>query len=272
MYETFFGFQEKPFSLTPQAHHIFLSTTHEPVLQTLLYGVERRVGFMMLSGEVGSGKTTVVRCFLNKIRAQVRTSFVINPLLSTLDLIKTVNRDFGNECHSDSIQDQIDMLNQYLLQVQASHQTAVVVIDEAQNLSFEAFEMARMLSNLETETQKLINIIFVGQPELVEIIHQKRLRQLAQRIQVHAILKPLSQDQTAKYIEHKLSHCGRDIAVRFDPKAIHRIYKRSKGIPRVINAICDMGLLAAYSQSRYVIDKKIIKQALKEVPSYVYYS
>lgn len=164
------------------------------------------------------------------------------------------------------------MLNKYLLQVQAACQTAVVVIDEAQNLSFEAFEMARMLSNLETETQKLINIIFVGQPELVEIIHQKRLRQLAQRIQVHAVLKPLNQDQTAKYIEHKLSHCGRDVAVRFDSKAIHRIYKRSKGIPRVINAICDMGLLAAYSQSRYVIDKKIIKQALKEVPSYVYHS
>lgn len=272
MYEAFFGFETRPFALTPCAQNIFLSTQHDAAYRTLKYGLERRVGFMMLSGEVGCGKTTVIRALLEDIQDTVKTSYVLNPLLSTLDLLKTINRDFGNKCNADSIQKQIDTLNKYLLTIREDHRTAVVVIDEAQNLSFEAFEMTRMLSNLETESEKLINIIFVGQPELVEIIKQKRLRQLTQRIQVHAKLKPFDCDQTAQYIEHRLITAGKKVAVKFDGQAIHRIYKSSKGVPRIINAICDMGLLAAYSQSRFVIDRKLIKQALKEVPGYVYHS
>lgn len=272
MYEAFFGFTERPFALTPNTKYLFLSEHHERVLRTLLYGIEQRVGFMMLSGEVGSGKTTTVRALLNLIQDSVEISLILNPLLSTRDLLMNINRDFGNPCESESVQQQIDTLDRFLLSINAQGKTAVVIIDEAQNLSFEAFEMARMLSNLETESQKLLNIIFVGQPELVSIVSNKRLRQLAQRIQVHAQLYPLSLTQTEDYIIHRLKSAGERVAAHFDSYAIKRIYKKSKGIPRLINAICDMGLLAAYCKNSYVVDRKIIKQALKEVPNYVYHT
>lgn len=274
MYESFFGFEQPPFSLTPNSQILYPSVHHQAALQTLLYGVERRVGFMMLSGEVGSGKTTIIRNFLTQLDGKAETSYVINPLLSTADLIRTINKDLGvrGSATADSVQKQIELLNKYLLKINGEGRTVVVVIDEAQNLSFEAFEMARMLSNLETDTQKLINIIFVGQPELEVVLKQRNLRQLAQRIQVHARLKPLSYDQTQQYIEHRLTSSGKDVAVRFEPRAIKRIYKKSRGIPRIINAICDMSLLAAFSQSKFIVDRRIICQALKEVPAYVYHS
>ena len=273
MYETFYGFEEPPFSLTPNSQNIFPSLHHQAALQTLLYGIERRVGFMLLSGEVGSGKTTVIRSLLAQLDGKAETSYVINPLLSTLDLLRTINRDLGNRgSTTDSVQKQIEILNKYLLKINEDGRTVVVVIDEAQNLSFEAFEMTRMLSNLETDIQKLINIIFVGQPELEDVLKQRNLRQLAQRIQVHARLRPLTYDQTLQYIDYRIKHSGKNVGVKFEPRAVKRIYKRSKGIPRIINAICDMSLLAAFSQSKFVIDRKIIRQAMKEVPDYVYHS
>lgn len=274
MYETFFGFAEPPFSLTPNSQNIYPSLHHQAALQTLLYGIERRVGFMMLSGEVGSGKTTVIRTLLTQLSGKAETSYVINPLLSTHDLLRTINKDLGvrGSATADSVQKQIEMLNKYLLKINEEGRTVVVVIDEAQNLSFEAFEMTRMLSNLETDTQKLINIIFVGQPELETVLKQRNLRQLAQRIQVHAQLKALTYEQTQKYIEHRIRGAGQNANVKFEPRAVKRIYKKSKGIPRIINAICDMSLLAAFSQSKFVIDRRIIRQALKEVPAYVYHS
>lgn len=272
MYENFFGFKERPFTLTPNTKYLFLSEHHENVIRMLLYGIEQRVGFMLLSGEVGSGKTTTIRALLNLIQDSVETSLILNPLLSTRDLVMSINRDFGNACEAESVQQQIDTLNRYLLSLNSQGKTAVVIIDEAQNLSFEAFEMARMLSNLETESQKLLNIIFVGQPELVDIVSDKRLRQLAQRIQVHARLYPLDLKQTQDYIIHRLKSAGETVAAHFDAKAVKQIHKKSKGIPRLINAICDMGLLAAFSKNSRVIDKKIINQALKEVPHYVYHT
>lgn len=272
MYESFFGFSERPFALTPNTKYLYLSDHHENVIRMLLYGIEQRVGFMMLSGEVGCGKTTTIRALLNLIQGNVETSIILNPLLSTHDLVANINRDFGIPCDSGSTQLQIETLNRYLLDINAQGKTAVVIIDEAQNLSFEAFEMTRMLSNLETESQKLLNIIFVGQPELVKIISDSRLRQLAQRIQVHAQLAPLSLEQTHSYIAHRLLSANPNGAARFDPYAVKQVYKKSKGIPRIINAICDMGLLAAFSQSERTIGRKIINQALKEVPKYVYHS
>lgn len=290
MYESFFGFSERPFSLTPNTKFFYLSEHHEEVLRTLLYGIEHRVGFMMLSGEVGAGKTTTIRALLNLIQGRVETSLILNPLLSTLDLITSINRDFGNEVESESLQHQIESLNKYLLSVNAEGRTAVVVIDEAQNLSFEAFEITRMLSNLETESEKLINIIFVGQPELVTAVNDRKLRQLAQRIQVHVNLSPLDLRETGDYISHRLQNAGNakttthttgangtvskgaPVSAFFESDAIKQIFKKSKGIPRVINTICEMGLLAAFCNNTHIIDKKIIKQALKEVPSYVYHT
>jgi len=269
MYEKYFGFEEKPFSHTPNTKYIYYSEQHDAVLRTLLYGIESRGGFMLLTGEVGSGKTTTIRTLLNLLSSKIETSLILNPLVTTLDLIKSINKDFGNDWDNDSLQTQIETLNQHLLKLHSQGKTAVVVIDEAQNLSFEALEMTRMLSNLETETDKLINIVLVGQPELEEKLGTKEMRQLAQRIQMHAKLTPLDLDQTKGYIQHRVSKAGEKAAARFENIAIKKIFKKSKGIPRLINSLCDLSLLAAFSQNTYIVDRKIIKLAFKEVPRYV---
>ena len=245
MYEAFFGFSERPFALTPNTKYLYLSEHHEGVLRTLLYGIERHYGFMMLTGEVGSGKTTTVRALLNLMAESVETSVILNPLVSTLDLLKSINRDFGNEYEFESVQKQLEILNHDLLQIRNEQKTAVVIIDEAQNLSFEALEMTRMLSNLETESQKLINIILVGQPELESRLAHHELRQLAQRIQIHLKLAPLNLDQTSDYILHHLVKSGDRVVASFEKNAIQSIYKNTKGIPRLINNLCDLSLLAA---------------------------
>lgn len=271
MYEKFFGFTERPFELTPNTRFLFRSGQHEDALRTLLFGIERRIGFMMLVGEVGSGKTTTIRALVNELN-DVETSVVLNPLISNRELIHSINRDFGIECRSDSPLQQLEALNEYLLRLNAANRTALVILDEAQNLSFEAFEMTRMLSNLETETQKLINILFVGQPELEKLLQDLRYRQLSQRIKITARIRPLSLAETAGYIQHRISHAGENALACFDAKAIKKIYKSSGGIPRLINNICDLGLLAAFSKNAHVIDKHIIGAALKEVPSYVHHT
>lgn len=271
MYETFFGFSERPFTLTPNTKYLYLSEHHEGVLRTLLYGIENHYGFMMLTGEVGSGKTTTVRALLNLLAESVETSLILNPLISTLDLLKNINRDFGNDCDFESVQKQIEALNKYLLKLDQQNKTAVVIIDESQNLSFEALEITRMLSNLETESQKLINIILVGQPELETRLATHELRQLAQRIQINLKLAPLNLDQTADYIVHHLVKSGDRVVASFEKNAIQTIYKSTRGIPRLINNLCDLSLLAAFSQNTRIIDKKIIDRALKEVPHYVYH-
>ncbi len=272
MYEKFFGFAEKPFRHTPNTKYIYLSDQHDGVLRTLLYGLETRAGFMLLTGEVGSGKTTTVRTLLNLLADTIEVSLILNPLVTTLDLLKGINRDFGNVVESDSLQLQIESLNQFLLKLNTEGKTAVVIIDEAQNLSHEALEMTRMLSNLETESEKLINIIFVGQPELEKKLAATELRQLAQRIQIHAKIKPLSLDQTITYIEHRLKTAGEQSSARFEMAAVKKIYEKSKGIPRLINNLCELSLLAAFCGGTHIIDKVVIKQAFKEVASYVYHS
>ncbi len=272
MYESYFGFSEKPFSHTPNTRYLYLSEQHDGVLRTMLYGIESRAGFLMLTGEVGSGKTTTVRTLLNLLSGTVETSLIFNPLVNTLDLVKGINRDFGNDNQSSSVQEQLENLNTYLLKLDAEDKNAVVIIDEAQNLSFEALEMVRMLSNLETESHKLINIVLVGQPELEEKLAGKELRQLAQRIQIHVKLKPLTLEQTANYIVHRVRCAGERMTARFEAEAIRQIHKKSRGIPRLINNLCDLSLMAAFGANTSIIDKKITQRALKEVPSYVYHS
>lgn len=272
MYEEFFGFDEKPFSHTPNTKFLFFSEQHNGALKTLLYGIESRCGFMLLTGEVGSGKTTTVRGLLNVLSQSVETCYIFNPLITTLEILKSINKDFGRPCEADSCQQQMEHLNTYLLELSQLGKTAVVIIDEAQNLSFEALEMTRMLTNLETESQKLLNVILVGQPELDEKLKQRNLRQLAQRIQIHARLNPLTLPQTVGYIEHRLHCSGPRVAARFEGDAVKKIYKKSRGIPRLINSLCDLSLLAAYCENTHIIDTRITKKALKEVPDYVYHS
>lgn len=272
MYETFFGFEERPFTHTPNTRFIYLSEQHDAALRTLLYGIESRCGFMMLTGEVGLGKTTTVRMLFNLLADSVETCLILNPLVTTLDLLKSINRDFGLAWESNSTQEQIDTLNQYLIKINGLGKTAVVIIDEAQNLSHDALEMTRMLSNLETESEKLLNIILVGQPELEEKLSKKELRQLSQRIQIHAKLHALDLDQTHGYIEHRLHRAGQRASVRFEFAAIKKIFRKSKGIPRLINNLCDMSLLEAFAKNTHIVDKAIINKAFREVPKYVYHS
>lgn len=272
MYESFFGFSEKPFNHTPNTKYLYLSDQHDGALRTLLYGIESRAGFILVTGEVGSGKTTTVRTLLNLLSGTVATSLIFNPLVNTLDLVRAINRDFGIELDGESLQIQLEALNQHLMNLDMNGKNAAVIIDEAQNLSFEALEMIRMLSNLETETHKLINIILVGQPELEAKLAKRELRQLAQRIQLHVKLQPLSLEQTQNYIIHRIRCAGEQMTARFDMTAIRKIYQKTRGIPRLINNLCDLSLMAAFGASTYVIDKKIIQKALKEVPEYVYHS
>ncbi|MBI2982186.1 MAG: AAA family ATPase, partial [Deltaproteobacteria bacterium] len=226
MYLEFFSFSEPPFDITPNTHFLFLSPQHEEAIQSLLYGVRERRGFVVLTGEVGTGKTTSIREFLNRIDGTVETSLVLNPLLSTADLLRAINRDFGLEVkEGSSIQDQIAILNGFLLRCDLEQRIAVVIIDEAQDLSFEALEMVRLLSNLETESHKLLQLILAGQPELEAKLDQQALRQLRQRIQIRYALTPLDPKQTKDYILYRLEKAAPKSCLVFQPDTFERIHR-----------------------------------------------
>lgn len=272
MYESFFGFFEKPFSTTPNIHYLYPSTQHEGVIRILEHGIDERKGFLLLVGEVGTGKTTSIRELLRRLGDQVQTSVIFNPLVSTLELLKTINKDFGCEPLGESIHDQLETLNAFLLKNDSQGRTAVVVIDEAQNLSFETMEMARLLSNLETNTHKLLQILLVGQPELEEKLSEKSLRQIAQRIQIYCKLFPLSFSETCHYVAFRLQKAGSSPLLAFEPVALRELYKISGGIPRIINTICELALMSAYAQDTRVITKHMIKESAREAPIHVHYS
>jgi general secretion pathway protein A len=265
MYREFFDLKEYPFDMTPDPRFLHLSKQHEEAIATLCYGIHFRKGFVTLTGEIGTGKTTLVREVLNRLDDNVNTSLLLNPLLSILDLLKAINQDFGNKIDSISPQDQINALNNFLFDGDKNGKNAVVLIDESQNLSFEALEMIRMLSNLETENKKLLQIILVGQPELDQKLKSHNLRQLNQRITVRYKLYPLDFTETKKYIFHRLEIAGGQGKLKFEDTAIKRIYKYSNGIPRLINVISDRALLESYVKGKKIVDKKIIKSAISDI-------
>ncbi|MBI4223690.1 MAG: AAA family ATPase [Deltaproteobacteria bacterium] len=275
MYCEFFDFQEKPFNVTPDTRYLYLSPIHQSTLKVLQYGIEERKGFLLLTGEVGTGKTVSIRALLNNLKESCETSLILNPQLSRLELLKTINKDFGQELRSDSFKAQIDHLNEIALAWGRQGKNALVIIDEAQNLSPEALEMTRLLSNLETENFKLLQILLVGQPELIDKLSQKDLRQLRQRIQIHARLTPLDEPETERYVGYRIHKAGPKPCVAFEKSAITKIHQFSRGIPRLINTICDFSLMAAYSKSLRVITDKIVGLAFQETQGeipYVHYS
>lgn len=272
MYNHFFGFIEKPFHVTPNTKFLYPSTQHESVIQTLHYGIQDRKGFLMLVGEVGTGKTTSLRALLNRLGSDVQTSLILNPLISTVELLKCINKDFGCETPGETVKHQLDALNYFVLENYKEGRNSVVIIDEAQNLSHEALEMTRLLSNLETETDKLLQILLVGQPELEEKLSEKALRQLVQRIQIYCQLHPLDGVETEKYISHRVQKAGNNPSIAFERNAIRELYKLSGGVPRVINNICDLALLAAFSHGTRVITKQLIREAARETPIHVHHS
>ncbi len=265
MYLDFYGFREKPFNLTPDPRFVFLSKIHREAFAHLLYGINNRVGFICLTGEVGSGKTTVLRALLSQLTPEsYRTALIFNPCLSAPELLQHINREFGIPSSPEDGSSPLGTLNFFLLQQNTEGRTVVLVIDEAQNLDAPVLEQIRLISNLETEKEKLVQIVLSGQPELIEILQRKEMRQLSQRISVRYHLEPMDLQETVGYIHHRLITAGGRDGV-FSPRALKRIFKYSKGLPRLINAACDRALLTAYARDRGKINSRIAKEAIRDV-------
>jgi general secretion pathway protein A len=265
MYCPFFGLQEKPFSITPDPRFLFLSLSHQEALGHLLYGIEERKGFIAVTGEVGTGKTLLCRALLDRLGSHVRTALIFNSFLSEIELLRSINEDFGLPQGGATRKELIDRLNQYLIDAFSAGRNAVLMIDEAQNLSLPVLEQIRMLSNLETERGKLLQIILIGQPELRQQLGHPALRQLNQRIALRYHLQPFTRQETEDYINHRLVVAGSHGGVKFAPRAVSTIYRLSEGIPRKINLLCDRALLSAYVHETNRIDQTHVRQAFIEL-------
>ena len=265
MYNKFFGFKEKPFKLVPNPEYLFLSKSHEGALAHLTYAVSQGDGFVEMTGEVGTGKTTLCRVFLDGLDENIEAAYIFNPKLDALQLLKTINDEFNISSAPDNIKELIDILNLFLIEQKAAGKNIIVLIDEAQNLSKEVLEQLRLLSNLETTQDKLLQIILVGQPELGEMLGSHDLRQLGQRITIHCNLSPLSFQETTEYIRHRIALASHRAGPPFDRAAYRAIYKYSHGIPRLINIACDRVLLNAFSRNSYNVTGSIAKEAIKEL-------
>lgn len=266
MYNLFYGLEEQPFNLTPDSKYLFLSHRHQEALAALLFGVQERKGFIALSGEIGSGKTTLTRALLAQLDPKtVKTAVILNSYLNDLELLKTINEEFGLSSASDSKKALLDQLNRFLIEEHQLKNNVVLILDESQNLRPETLEQIRMISNLETETDKLIQIILVGQPELRRTLALPELEQLNQRITVRYHVTPLEEAEIGDYIKHRLAVAKAKVNVAFTPQALRLIYHYSKGIPRRINVICDRALLVGYVLGRYDVDGDTIQQAVEEV-------
>ena len=272
MYEEFYHFKENPFNVTSDPVFFFLSSCHSQAFSHLTYGIEHRKGILLITGEVGTGKTTLCRTLLDKYRNHkeynVKTALILNPSFLDQQLLQLILRDFGILGDFKNKFDLVNALNKFLLEETGKGNNIVLIIDEAQNLGVEELEQIRLLSNLETEKEKLLQIILIGQPELCEKLELASLRQLNQRITVRYHLLPLKREEIEKYINHRLriaSSKGSDNSVRFTNKAIDAIYESCEGTPRMVNIICERALLAGYTLETFIIDTKIINRCIKEV-------
>jgi len=265
LYNPYFHFSESPFSIATDPHFIYMSPRHQEGLAHLLYGINFGGGFVALTGEVGTGKTTLCRCLLQKIPEHIDIALILNPKLNAVELLATICDELGiiYDKSQRSLKDLIDLLNRHLLTGHANGRRTVLLIDEAQNLSMEVLEQIRLLTNLETNKTKLLQIVLVGQPELKESLKRRDLRQLNQRITARYHLLPLSLNETRAYIHHRLAVCNGRPGI-FKESAIRKIYKLSSGIPRMINILCDRALLGAYSIDTHVITPAIVSAAAKE--------
>jgi general secretion pathway protein A len=270
MYEDFFGFTEKPFSLTPDPKYLYKSESHANAFELLQYAIRRREGFVVVTGDIGAGKTTLCRALLEQIDRRTFTALVLNPFLSEDDLLKLILQDFGVVSREDvkagrlagvSKQDLIDTLYDFLLGLLPIRASAVLIIDEAQNLPLQVLEQLRILSNLETDKEKLLQIILVGQLNLQPLLRSPELRQLDQRVSIRYELKPLNREESAAYVAHRLYVAGGASNVSFTQKALQQVHQLSGGIPRLINLICDRSLLGAYSARVNKVSPELVTRA-----------
>ncbi len=265
MYKAFYGLSDNPFSIAPNPHYLFLSDRHREALAHLTYGLGETGGFVLLTGEVGTGKTTVSRCLLGQLPDNTDTAFILNPSLTELELLATLCDELKISYGDNPTLKQLtDHLSRFLLANHSKGRNTVLIIDEAQHLRPEVLEQLRLLTNLETDTKKLLQVILIGQPELQLLLKRQELRQLAQRITARYHLLPLNEDEIALYVLHRLQVAGR-FEPLFTRKAVNVLQKYSGGIPRLINLLCERSLMAGYAQSRVPIDHHMVRQAAAEV-------
>lgn len=269
MYREFFGLKEKPFNITSDPNFLYLSRIHKEAFSHLLYGIKERKGFLEITGEVGAGKTTLCRALLNRLDKNTKTAFIFNSNLPHLQLLQCILDDFGIQVERKNKASMLRQLNAFLIQELSKRNNVVLIIDEAQNLKSPALEEIRMLSNLETEKEKLFQIILVGQPELRAKLESSDLRQLRQRIAVRFHVTALENDEIDKYIYHRLGVAGSKGDILFTPDAVDFIRGFSGGIPRLINMICDKALLAAYVMETREITMPIVERSARELEGLV---
>jgi general secretion pathway protein A len=270
MYEDYYGFVEKPFSLTPDPKYLYKSESHANAFDLLQYGVRRREGFVVVTGDIGTGKTTLCRAILDHLDHRTFTALVLNPFITEEDLLRMILQDFGVVSREEvkrgrlagiTKQELIDTLNDFLLALLPLGASALVIIDEAQNLPRQVLEQIRILSNLETDKEKLLQIVLVGQSNLKDVLRAPELRQLDQRISIRYELRPLNREETSAYVAHRLTIAGGGAAVNFTPTALELVHRCTGGVPRLINLLCDRALLGAYSQRATRIAPDMLRNA-----------
>ncbi len=266
MYQSYYGLKEMPFNITPDPRFLYLSPTHQEALQHLKYGVREKKGFIVLVGEVGCGKTTLCRCFLNELDpAHYDTALILNPRVTETQMLKAILTDLGETKLARSQVDLVAQMNRVLLARIEAGRDIVLIVDEAQNLSFEVLEQIRLLSNLETDKQKLLQIGLMGQPELKDVLAREELRQLRQRILVHYELHPLTFTDIQHYIQHRLTLAGSQGRPHFTKWALRAIHRGSKGIPRVVNNLCDKSILSAFIRGSDEVTYWDVRRAIKDM-------
>ena len=273
MYKTFYSLKENPFNITSDPDFFFPSSRHEEAFNHLTYGIHSRKGIIVITGEIGTGKTTLCRTLLNRLDKKVKTALILNPNFSDLQLLQMIINDLGISYVKKTKLDLVGAITLFLTDESAKGHNVAVIIDECQNLNVRQLEQIRLLSNLETEKEKLLQIILVGQPELGEKLKNPALRQLTQRVSVRYHILPLQQEEVGHYINHRLKVAGGDEKLYFTPEAINVIFNISKGTPRIINVLCDRALLGGFSRGTFIIDDSLIMESAKEIQvTYEYHS
>jgi len=265
MYEEFYGLKEKPFSLTPDPKFFYLSSRHREAMEHMAYGINQKEGFILITGDIGTGKTTLCRAILERLGKNVKTAVIFNSFLTEEELVESILQDFGFPSKERSKKERIDALNRLLIHMGSKGENGVLLIDEAQNLSISVLEQIRMLSNLETEKEKLLQIALIGQTELRGKLKLPQLKQLEQRISVRYHLQHIDKGEVPKYIYHRLMVAGSEGRITFSRGALRNIFKYSKGIPRLVNLICDRALLNGYTKGKYTITTPMVLQAIRSL-------
>jgi len=273
MYKEFYKLKENPFNITSDPDFFFSSLRHEEAFSHLIYGISSRKGIIVITGEIGTGKTTLCRTLLNRLDKSVKTALILNSSFSDLQLLQMIINDLEIHCTKKTKLDLVGAISLFLVNESAKGNNVAIIIDECQNLDIRQLEQIRLLSNLETEKAKLLQIILVGQPELNDKLRDPALRQLTQRVAVHYHILPLQKGEVGDYINHRLKVAGATPQLQFTPQAIDEIYTISKGTPRVINILCDRALLAGFARETFTIDEVLIRESAKETQyTYEYHS